>query len=123
MSYSKGMTRADMDARRDRIAALTRQGMTAAQIAEMLGVTTKTVFVARAKRNCRVAPTPRPFTAAEIARAEALFDDGCSCAEVARTIGRDPSVVWHRWPDRAWTLKQASQMGVLARQAARILGA
>jgi IS30 family transposase len=120
VSYPKGLTRADMESRRDRIASLTRQGLTAEQIAQMLDCTTRTVRRARKIRECQVY-LPRPFTPEEVARAEALFDDGCSCAEVARTLGRDPTVVWHRWPHRAWTLKQASEMGVLARQARRVL--
>lgn len=106
--------------RRDRVAELTRRGLSTKQIAEALGVTTCTVKRARRERGCQ-APTPRPFDAAEIARAESLFADGCSCTEVARTLGRDPSTIWRRWPDRAWTKRQVAEYTAALRRNRAIL--
>lgn len=100
-------TPAALEERRDRIAALTRQGWSAAAIARELGVTVRTVVRAREHRDCRVY-VPRRFTADEIAQVEAMLDDGCSYTEVARTLGRNVTVVLQRWPGRGWTKAQAA---------------
>jgi len=51
-----------------------------------------------------------------------MFDDGCSCAEVGRTLDRNQAAIWGRWPDRGWTRKQASEFGNFMRKARKVLG-
>lgn len=102
--------------RRDLIALMTRDGKTAEQIAEELNVTPRTVFRARAERG--YAKPRREFTADEIHTAEAMFDDGCSFAEVGRTIGRATGTVAKHWPGRGWTKAQCGEWAALIRKLA-----
>jgi transposase-like protein len=89
--------------------------MSASEIAQVMGISTMTVVRVRKRRGCQVAPPAEPFTTEELARVEALFADGCSCAEVARTIGRSPSAIRRRWPQHAWTKSQAGELAALTR--------
>lgn len=83
----------------ERIVELTRAGWTAQQIADALRITSRTVARARVRRGVAKPPTP-PLTDDEIQRAELLLDDGASCAEVARTLGRCPGAIRKRFPGR-----------------------
>lgn len=87
--------------RRAEIVRLTRAQHTAADIAEQLGISTRTVIRHRREGGC-AQPAPRPFTAAEIRLAESLLDDGASYGEVARTLGRHMAVIRIRFPERGW---------------------
>jgi methylphosphotriester-DNA--protein-cysteine methyltransferase len=107
--------------RHQRIAELTRQGLSAPQIAEMLGVTPRTVVRGRKATGTLVGPAPQEFwlTAEQIDRAEQLLDDGCSLVEVARTIGCTWTSVWKRWQHRGWTKQQAGEYAALIRDMKR----
>lgn len=106
--------------RRARVEELTRQGLTAQRIADILGCTVRTVHRARAARGLCL-QEHRLFTAEEAASARSMLDDGASYTEVARTLGRDVSTVAKKFPGRGWTLKQASDWAVVCRQAQRVL--
>lgn len=91
-------------------------GLSATQIAERFGVTERTVVRWRAQTGRRK-QTASPRRPASIrAAAERLLDDGCSFAEVARTVGVDRTTL-HRWfPGRqAWTPIQAGQFAAMVR--------
>lgn len=88
--------------RRNRVVIMTRAGMPAPEIATRLGITTRSVQ--RIRRACGISqPVPAPLSDEELATAKALFDDGASRLEVARTIGRNTSAVERAFPGRCWT--------------------
>jgi IS30 family transposase len=94
----------------------TRRGLPVAEIARRLGVTERTVHRHRNAADCLVRSPWRPFSVSELALAEALFDDGASAKEVARTLGRSASGIARRFPDRAWTRHQTVAHAVLCRR-------
>lgn len=99
----------------ERVMRLTRQGMSIPQIAEILGCAERTV--SRARKRVGVARPPHQrFTPEQVAIAEQLFDDGCSCAEVARTIDRLDVSVWKRWRHRSWTPQQVAEFAAFCRK-------
>lgn len=105
--------------RRDRIAELTRQGLTPPVIADILHISERTV--GRARRSRDVAQTRwKPLTPAEIQQARVLLDDGASYAEVERTMGRSRSAFRKHLPGYAYTRAQIAEMGVLGRMMASL---
>lgn len=104
-----------------RIAELTRQGMTARQIAEALGCTMRTVCRARARTG--VSRPAAPLYPDEVwVMAESLLKDGASLMEVARTIGCDHRTVTKRFPGYLWDRTKVAQMATLSRLTRRVLG-
>ena len=94
--------------RRDRVMELTRDGRSARDIAEILGITERSVL--RHRRAAGLSREPgTPMTADELRRAEALLNDGCSLQEVARTLGRSARTIKRRFPGRAWTRAQIDE--------------
>lgn len=96
-----------------------QSGMSAREIAERFGVSTRTI--SRWRRTLGVshaAPTQtRPVEVHE--RVAQLLDDGCSFAEAARTVGVSSRTVARWFPDRSpWSKQQASELAV----AVRLLG-
>lgn len=83
--------------RRETVAALTRQGYTADQIANILRVSGRTVQRYRVITGTSQ-PAPRPFTDEELALARNLLEEGAGYGEVSRTIGHDRSAVRRRLP-------------------------
>lgn len=111
---AKGPTLMRAAERRDLIVELTRQGQTAAAIAEKCGVTRRTVE--RIRHDYGLIRQPhRRFTADEIAIVEAMLADGASYTEIGRTIGRDPATIGGRWPHRGWTRREACEFARLMR--------
>lgn len=110
-----GLTSDDIAERHRRVLELTDRGVAAVDIAAQLGMSITHVHRIRGRR--RGAPSRRPFTTEEIARAEALFADGCSAAEVARTLGRHPASVSRRWRGRSWDRSTSAEFGVLRQRA------
>ena len=98
-----------LDPERDeRIATLTRQGMSAPQIAVRVGVTPRTVQRARARTG-----TARPYghrmTPEQITRAGELLADGCSFKEVGDSLGFCGWTIARHFPGRGWTESQAGK--------------
>jgi DNA-binding CsgD family transcriptional regulator len=112
----------ETNARRDRVTQLTRQGHTAKHIANLLGVTPRTVTRDRAARGI-TQPQPTRVTETEFARAKAMLEDGASYEEVARTLHRSHTAFRHRFPGYTLSTAEASQRAVLGRQMAQLLKA
>lgn len=107
---------AERAARQKKVAILTAAGDTAPQIAALLGINERLVVRDRAATGC-AKPAHRPFTEQERQVAQQLLDDGCSANEVARTIGRNPSTIRRRFPDRVWSRKQIDEYLTLVKTA------
>src|SRR6516165_9652663 len=94
--------------RRDRVAELTHQGLTAGTIAEILGITKRSVQRHRSERGV-TQPPPIHMTDRELLRAKEMLEDGASCREVARTLGRTHRTILKRFPECKWTKSQRLQ--------------
>lgn len=89
------------------VVTLTKLGYSAERIGLMLGVSERTVQRHRDAHGI-TRPHPQPLSEDEKRCALALFEDGASAAEVARTIGRSSAAVRRRF-GRAWTRQQVSE--------------
>lgn len=112
------MTTQDADRTR-KIAALTRQGYSAKDIAVQLRVTPRTVVRHRALAG--VTEPRAPFiTDAQLAQARRLMDDGCSREETARTVGISVASLTHHIPEfPLWSRAEASAYALARRDARR----
>jgi len=108
--------------RREQVTAMTRRGMTADQIAETLGITARTVLRHRVTAGI-ARPAPVRVTDSQWQTAERMLDDGCSLAEIARTIGTNHSTVATHYPGRGWTKQQVGEWRAFMRKANRQLKA
>lgn len=105
--------------RRDRIVKLTARGWTAQEIADLLGVTARTVT--RGRRAAGIAkPRHLPMTDDEKRAAKTLLDDGASYEEVARTIGRSSKTLARHLPGYTLGRKLAAEAATLGRTMARL---
>jgi DNA-binding CsgD family transcriptional regulator len=95
--------------RRAEVVRLTGAGWSAHQIGQLLGITDRSVLRHRVAAGVAQPPVP-PVTVEELARADALLADGCSYAEVARTLGRSTSPFRRSFPGRGWTTEQAIEL-------------
>ena len=100
------LTDAERAERCKAVAAMTRRGMTAPEIAEALGTTARTVQRYRSAAGV-AKPLPKRLTAAQLDFARQLLDDGSSFKEVARSIGCDPATISYWFPGRGWTATQS----------------
>lgn len=82
-----------------RLAALHADGKSAREIAEILGCTPRTVVRWRSITGHTVRPAPVRVSPSVKERALQLLADGCSLAEVGRTVGVDQSTVGRWFPD------------------------
>ena len=104
----------------ERVAELTRQGLSAPVIAEMLGVSTRTVQRARQRAGVSQ-PASNPFSDDEKRRAQAMLDDGASMGEVARTLGRSRTPLLRCFGEYPrWTPAQIAEAAALGRAMARL---
>lgn len=101
------LTREGIAARHARIAELTRAGLSQAQIAAIVGITPRSVCRTRKKLGLSRPLSGLHMTPDEIARAQALLDDGASYKEVARTLGRSSWSLRNRFPGYAFTVEQS----------------
>ena len=108
--------------RREQVTTMTRRGMTADQIAETLGITARTVLRHRVAAGI-AQPAPMRVTDAQWQTAERMLQDGCSLAEIARTIGADPKTIATHFPGRGWTKQQVGEWRAFMRKANRQLKA
>lgn len=106
--------------RRRMVITLTRQGVSASQIADRIGVRKRSVT--RIRSAAGIAQSGgSPMTGRELLRARALLDDGASYHEVARTLGRPARTVERHLPGyRKMTPAEASQAAALGRELARL---
>lgn len=107
--------------RRDRIAELTSQGLSASQIAEIVGIHKRNVVVARRARG--IAQNPRVCTLSDTEKTLAadLLADGASVVEVARTLGRSAHTIYRHFPGRGWTKLQVMEYARISRRARQLL--
>ena len=104
--------------RRQRVVELTRQGHSAAEISQFLGITKRSVT--RIRRETGVAQTAvnvQPMTDDELRRAAELLDDGCSYSEVGRTLGRSGGTIRAHFPGRGWPRGEGSRLACFNRWA------
>lgn len=105
----------------EQVVELTREGMSAAQIAERFGCTARSVQRARARAGI-TKQARQPYSAEVRAQAAQMLDDGASCAEVARTLGVFYQTVRRAWfPGRAWTKSQVWEHNSALRQFGQVL--
>ena len=104
--------------RRERIAELTRQGLSARQIAEIMHLTTRSVVRAR-KALGIAAPAAVHMTEDQLRRAAELLADGASYSEVARTLGRSVQCIANRFPGQGWDRQTASEFATAVRLSMR----
>ncbi|QDF17579.1 hypothetical protein SEA_YAGO84_47 [Gordonia phage Yago84] len=87
--------------RAQRVAELTRAGLSAREIAARLRVTVRTVGRDR-RRTGTNGHRPARWSEEKLARAKALLDDGASYRETAMTVGCDPTHLRRRFPGYGW---------------------
>lgn len=110
-------------ARRDaRIAELTGAHRSAREIAELVGVSTRTVVRARGRVGIRKPHHgANRMTADELHRAALMLDDGASYGEVARTLGRSVDTIAKHLPGRSiWKPGSGREILDMRRQLAAI---
>ncbi|OBJ24617.1 helix-turn-helix domain-containing protein [Mycobacterium sp. 1245801.1] len=105
--------------RREQVIALTKQGRTAREIAEHLGISMRSVGRHRVAADV-AQPMPRPLTGRELLRATELLGGGASYAEVARTLGRSDTTLRRQLPGYKWDRRQAAEAAALARAMNRL---
>lgn len=120
MPRVSGLTEADIERRWRRVVELSHRGVPVAEIASQLGISQTHVYRIRAQRIGAKTPR-RNLSAEEIATAQRLLDEGASYAEVARTLGRERSVIRRRFPGCGWTPQQGSDHAAWLRQFRRDL--
>lgn len=107
-------------ARREVVATLTRQGLTAQRIADQLGVTTRTIHRDRVATGC-AQPPPVFLTARQIAEGDRLEQAGVYPMEIARTIGCSHYTAGRRWPTHKLTDHERGVLGRCANLAEKVL--
>lgn len=101
----------------ERIVEMTRLGMSASQIAEIVGCSDRTVVRVRAREGI-AGHCPPPLSAEKVSAAEEMLTDGCSIRETARTLGVSYESVHRRFPGRGWSKSQCAEY----RTALRVFG-
>jgi hypothetical protein len=117
-----GATEQDL-IRRRRVVQLTREGRSAQEISEILGV--KKRSVTRIRRRAEVhADYVAPYITEEmIEQARQLLLDGASYADVAATVGMSPRRLRARLPGMGWSYQQVGKWSQLQRKTGhRVLG-
>lgn len=104
-----GLTQEAVRERRETIARMTREGQSATQIANQLGITKRSVVRNRRAAGVSAGPCYPPIPDDQLAFAKALLDEGASYAEAAASIGRDYKCLTKRFPGYGWTKSQAME--------------
>lgn len=94
--------------RRAVVVQLTREGWSAAQIGQRLGITDRSVLRHRAKAGVSLTGPATPLSADELEWVRELLADGCSRNEAARTVGRATSTIARYFPDSGWSREQTN---------------
>lgn len=103
---------------RERIAELSRQGLTVETIANKFGLNVRTVQRAR-----QLAGMSKPMNFAsedEKLQAKVMLADGCSYEEVGRTLGRASSTIAYWHPGFQFTGQQKGEASAMARKLNRL---
>ena len=117
------MTRVDQNLREERVETIrvrTLAGESAEEIAVRLGISSRTVTRHRSRLGIARAVPPR-LTDEQLQRAQSLIEDGCSIAEVARTVGCSHFAISRRFPDAAWSRAQCAEWMALMRATRRMV--
>ncbi|QBI98764.1 helix-turn-helix DNA binding protein [Mycobacterium phage Bobby] len=96
----RGLERAEE--RRVQIAKLIRQGLTNKEVAQIVGVTDRTVNRARERKGLKK-PQPPRISEETLSAGYQMLLDGCSYAEVARTLGHSRDTWRRKLPGFAWS--------------------
>ena len=83
--------------RRRQVKSLLEEGLSLADIAARLGYAERTIYRDR-RRLGMSTPWEHQWTEKELSLAESLLRDGCSYAEVSRTLGIGVEVIKRRFP-------------------------
>lgn len=93
-----------------RFMELQQSGRSAAQIATIMNVTTRTVTRWRKQTGTSTTGTVVKLPQETRQQARDLVEAGCSFAEAARTVGVTPATIRRWFPDAiAWTKNQAGE--------------
>jgi DNA-binding NarL/FixJ family response regulator len=96
--------------RNNTIIRLTKQGWTAQQIAEHVGLCTRSITRIRVATGIAQPFTGHPLTPQEHNTAQQLLNDGASYAEIGRTLGRSDKVIATHFPGQSqWRRGQGNQ--------------
>lgn len=93
--------------RMERTRQLTSEGMSATDIADILGVTPDTVARYRRRMGLTSRSVHRPVSSDLIERMRLMVEDGASHREIARTLGVHPKTVSKRFPGTGWSYQQS----------------
>ena len=91
------------------ILRLHRCGLTAGRIAVLVGCCTRTVERVRSENGLTKPTVGRPVPRESLDLAAALFADGASRAEVARTVGMSSRTIGKYFPGTAWSVSDAAR--------------
>lgn len=102
-----------------RFDALEREGLSARAIAEICGVSSRTVVRWRHATGKTHCPPASPLPQYKLAAAIRLLEDGASISEAARSIGCSNKTLSRRWPQYAWNQTQAGKFAAMVRRVER----
>ncbi|WP_144872416.1 helix-turn-helix domain-containing protein [Microbacterium sp. 1.5R] len=103
----------------ERFAAFERSGLSAREIAQLCGVSSRTVVRWRHATGQSHRPPTIPIPRAQLERAQRLLEDGASISEAARSIGCSNKTLSKRWPRYAWSQSQAGRFAAMVARTQR----
>lgn len=99
------------------IVELDSQGLTAREIAERLGISTRTVNRVRVETGHQQGPGCRSrYTPEFIAKVEKHLEEGWSITDIARTYDVNQKHLTRRFKGRGWTRQQCAEFGSLVKK-------
>ena len=103
-----------VQARNERVIALTQAGASAHTIAAILRIAPRSVTRIRRRCGISLAGAAVPLTEGELSTAKRFLEDGASYAEVERTIGRGRDAIERHLPGYTYTREQRNEVLRLA---------
>lgn len=97
----------------EQFATLERSGHSARQIAQICGVSSRTVVRWRHATGQSRRPPTTPLPRAQLELAHRLLEDGASISEAARSVGCANKTLSRRWPQYAWDQSQAGRFAAM----------
>jgi DNA-binding NarL/FixJ family response regulator len=99
------------------------KGWTASRIADVLGVSTRTVYRLRRKHGfARTEPaTHYPVTGERLAAASRMISEGVSHCEIARTLGMQTATLRRHFPGTGWSHEVTNDYINSVRRANRLI--